>query len=175
MIQAWEPPQDGEKQPKQPKETDAVKRKFQSYGALQRRIDNDVQRLRMIEASMGSISSPDLSGMPKGGGDGTSKIERVIVQKDELERKIARQRVQERRLLDELEGLIDQLRNPDEQTVMEMRYIDSLRFWPICEALYSAMPDYEEKAEKYLKKTFKVHGSALQALARVYREDDTVN
>lgn len=172
MIQAWEPPQDGEKQLKAPKETEGIKRKLQSYGALQRRIDNDVQRLRTLEASMGSISSPDLSGMPKGGGDGTSKIERIIVQKDELERKIARQRVQERRLLDELEGLIDLLKDPDEHTVIEMRYIDCLRYWPICEALYSSMPDYEDNAEKYLKKTFKVHGSALQALARVYREDD---
>ena len=33
---------------------------------------------------MGSPSSPNLTGLPGGSGDGTSKAERQVVQKDEL-------------------------------------------------------------------------------------------
>ena len=127
---------------KQQKETDAIKQKLESYATLQ-----------------------------SGGGDGTSKIERQVAKKDELEKKIRRMIMEERQLRKELEQLIETLKNPDEQTVIEMRYIDRAKWWTVCAALYSTEPDYNEKADKYLKRTFKLHGSALQALARLSIEE----
>ncbi len=155
----------------QRKETDLVKKKLESYAALQRKIDNKNQRLKTLKASIGSTSSQNLTGMPGGGGNRESEEERYLIRVDDLERSIERLEQEERDLLDELEALIEQLENPDEQTVIEMRYIDRLRWWPICAALYSKEPDYEEKADKYLKRTFRIHGSALQSLARVYCKD----
>lgn len=158
-----------EKAKEQRKETDLVKKKLESYAALQRKIDNKNQRLKTLKASIGSTSSQNLTGMPGGGGNRESEEERYLIKVDDLERSIERLEQEERDLLDELEALIEQLENPDEQTVIEMRYIDRLRWWPICAALYSKEPDYDEKADKYLKRTFRIHGSALQSLARVYR------
>lgn len=159
---------------RKPKETDAVKKKLESYAALQRKIDNKIQRLRTLEASIGSTSAPNMSGMPGGGGNGESKVERLVVKKDELERSIRRLEQEERELLNELEALIDRLEDPDHQIVIEMRYIDRLPWWPICAALYSREDDYELNAHKYLKRTFKRHGSALLALAKVYRVEEEV-
>lgn len=172
MIEVLKAPEEVEKAKKPQKATDPVKKKLESYATLQRRIDNMIQRKDMLEASVGSTSSPNLSGMPGGGGNSGSEEERYVLKKDDLERKIKRLEQEERELLDELEALIEQLSNPDEQTVIEMRYIDRLRWWPICAALYAKEPDYDEKADKYLKRTFKLHGSALQALARVYRTEE---
>ena len=155
---------------KQQKETDAIKQKLESYATLQRKIDNQIERLENLNATMGSPSTPNLTGLPSGGGDGTSKIERQVAKKDELEKKIRRMIMEERQLRKELEQLIETLKNPDEQTVIEMRYIDRAKWWTVCAALYSTEPDYEEKADKYLKRTFKLHGSALQALARLNAE-----
>ena len=170
MIQVWTPPAGSDRAKKPPKETDAVKAKLESYAALQRKIDNKIQRLKMLEASKGSTSSPNLTGMPSGGGNGESKIERYMVKKDDLERSIKRLEKRERELLDELDSMIEQLKNPDEQSVIEMRYIDRLKWWPICAALFSGEADYDEKADKYLKRTFKLHGAALQALAKIYKD-----
>lgn len=156
---------------KQQKETDAIKQKLESYATLQRKIDNQIERLENLNATMGSPSTPNLTGLPSGGGDGTSKIERQVAKKDELEKKIRRMIMEERQLRKELEQLIETLKNPDEQTVIEMRYIDRAKWWTVCAALYSTEPDYEEKADKYLKRTFKLHGSALQALARLSIEE----
>lgn len=156
---------------KQPKETDAIKQKLESYATLQRKIDNQIERLENLNATMGSPSTPNLTGLPSGGGDGTSKIERQVAKKDELEKKIRRMIMEERQLRKELEQLIETLKNPDEQTVIEMRYIDRAKWWTVCAALYSTEPDYDEKADKYLKRTFKLHGSALQALARLSIEE----
>lgn len=158
---------------KQPKETDAIREKLERYAAFQRKIDNQIERLENLVATMGSPSTPNLTGLPSGGGDGTSKIERQVIRKTELEEKIRRTIREERELREELEKLIDAMKNPDEQTVIEMRYFDRARWWPICAALYSAEPDYDEKADKYLKRTFKLHGSALQALARIYGAETT--
>ena len=156
---------------KQPKETDEIKQRLESYAALQRKIDNQIERLENLIATTGSPSTPNLTGLPSGGGDGTSKIERQVARKDELEEKIRRMIKEERQLRRELEQLIEKLKNPDEQTVIEMRYIDRAKWWTVCAALYSTEPDYEEKADKYLKRTFKLHGSALQALARLSIEE----
>lgn len=156
---------------KQQKETDAIKQKLESYATLQRKIDNQIERLENLNATMGSPSTPNLTGLPSGGGDGTSKIERQVAKKDELEKKIRRMIMEERQLRKELEQLIETLKNPDEQTVIEMRYIDQAKWWTVCAALYSTEPDYNEKADKYLKRTFKLHGSALQALARLSIEE----
>lgn len=156
---------------KQQKETDAIKQKLESYATLQRKIDNQIERLENLNATMGSPSTPNLTGLPSGGGDGTSKIERQVAKKDELEKKIRRMIMEERQLRKELEQLIETLKNPDEQTVIEMRYIDRAKWWTVCAAIYSTEPDYNEKADKYLKRTFKLHGSALQALARLSIEE----
>lgn len=156
---------------KQPKETDEIKQRLESYATLQRKIDNQIERLENLIATMGSPSTQNLTGLPSGGGDGTSKIERQVARKDELEEKIRRMIKEERQLRGELEQLIEKLKNPDEQTVIEMRYIDRAKWWTVCAALYSTEPDYEEKADKYLKRTFKLHGSALQALARLNIEE----
>lgn len=156
---------------KQQKETDAIKQKLESYATLQRKIDNQIERLENLNATMGSPSTPNLTGLPSGGGDGTSKIERQVAKKDELEKKIRRMIMEERQLRKELEQLIETLKNPDEQTVIEMRYIDRAKWWTVCAALYSTEPDYNEKADKYLKRTFKLYGSALQALARLSIEE----
>ena len=140
---------------KQPKETDDIKRKLESFAALQRKIDNAIGRLESLTLTMGSPSTPNLTGLPSGGGDGTSKTERQVIRKLELEE------------------LIDRMEKPDEQTVIQMRYLDGSRWWPICAALYSNEADYAEKADKYLKRTFKLHGSALQTLARIDRAETT--
>ena len=108
---------------KQPKETDEIKKKLESYAALHRRIDNQIERLENLEAVMGSISSPSF----------------------------------------------DEMEKPDEQTVLEMHYFDAANWWTVCAALHGSREDYDEHEQRYLKRTFKLHGSALQSLARIYR------
>lgn len=110
---------------KQPKETDEIKKKLESYAALHRRIDNQIERLENLEAVMGSISSPSFDGISGGGGDGTSKQERQVIQKVTLEETIRRMIADEDQERSELEALISEMEKPDEQTVLEMHYFDA--------------------------------------------------
>ena len=155
---------------KQAKETDTIKQRLQSYAALQRRLDNKIERLVYLESITGSPSSPNLSGMPGSSGDGCSKTERQIVQKEELKSEIkdmTRRECEERK---ELERLVKEMQDPDEQTVIEMRYFDNAKWRPICDTLYSSNTDYMDKVDKYMKRIFKIHGSALQTLTRIQKQ-----
>lgn len=154
-------------QTKKPKETDEVKKKLEYYATYQRRIDNLIERLEYLESIMGSASTPNLSGLPSGGGDGSSKTERQVLKKLDLEQQIRDMIAAEAAECKELEAMIALMEKPDEQTVIEMRYLDGAKWWAISAALYGNEADYDEHEKRYLKRTFKIHGSALQSLARI--------
>lgn len=154
----------------QPKETDAIKHKLESFIALQRKIDNQIERLEQLKKTMGSPSSPNLGSSGGGSSDGVSKIERHIERKDDLERRIRELIGKESEIRTDLEQMIEHLTKPDEQALLEMRYLDRQDWWTICGALYGDREDYQS-GEKYLNKTFKLHGSALQSLAKIYNAE----
>lgn len=157
-------------QTKKPKETDAIKQKLEHYMTFQRRIDNQIERLDYLESVMGAPSSPNLSGEPSGGGDGSSKTERQVLKKLELQQAIRDMIADEAKERKELESMIALMQKPDEQTVIEMRYLDRAEWWAVSAALFGNDPDYDEHEKRYLKRTFKIHGSALQALAKIYAQ-----
>lgn len=153
------------------RETDDVRAFLEAYRILQRRIDNTERRIEALELSMGTPSGPNLSGMPSGGRGDSSKVEREVIRKAELEDRIRTLYAEENRHREEIEDLIDRLERPEQQTAIEMRYIDGARWDAVSAALYSDEADYEQREQKYLKRTFKVHGAALLALARIYNND----
>ncbi len=153
---------------KKPKETDAIKEKLEKYAGFQRLIDNQIARLENLTATLGSISSPGYSGMPTGSGDGTSKQERQVLRKIELEEKIRDMIAEEANQRGEINDMLDSMENPDERTVIELRYLDRQSWWSVSATLFGEEPDYDAHEKRYLKRTFKIHGSALQTLARIY-------
>ena len=155
---------------RQPKETDKIKAFLESYPKLQKRIDNTEARLTALCLSMGEPSTPSYSGMPSGSRDGSSKQERDVIKKIELEEKLRDMYAEENRKREQIEAMIERMDKPDEQTVIEMHYLDNSKWRPISIALYGEKPDYDQHEQKYLKRTFKIHGSALQTLARIYED-----
>ena len=156
------------KKNKQPKETDAVRELLDAFTRLRRRIDNTEKRRDSLEITMGAPSTSNYSGMSGGSRDGSSKAERDIIKKEELEEKLRDLYAEENRRREEIEALIDRMDDPDEQTVMEMHYLDGARWRTVSVALYGEEPDYDDNEQRYLKRTFRLHGSALLSMARAY-------
>lgn len=154
---------------KQPKQTDEIKELLKAYKQLQKRIDNIEKRIECLEISMGSPSGPSYSAAPGGSHDfSSSKIERDYIKWEELKEKLGNMNAEESRRREEIEGLIELMEKPNEQTAIEMHYIDGAKWRTVSVALFGEEPDYDENEERYLKRTFKIHGSALQTLARIY-------
>ena len=93
-----------------PKKTEEVRAKLDSFAGLQRKIDNQIERLEALISTMDSPSSPNLTGLPGGGFDGVSKTERLVIKKIELEDKIRKLEAKEASLRAEIEQLIEQLK-----------------------------------------------------------------
>lgn len=150
------------------KETDEIRALLESYTTYQKRIDNTEERLAFLELTIDSPSSPSLSGMPGGSRDGTSKQEREVIKKLELEERLAEMYAEENRKREEIEMLINLMDKPDEQTAIEMRYLDRANWRAISTVLYGNEADFDMNEQRYLKRTFRIHGSALQTLAKIY-------
>lgn len=159
-----------EENTKPKKETAEIRALLEAYPKCKARIDNTEERLLYLELMQDSPSSSNLTGMPSGSRDGSSKQERDTIKKLELEERLRDMYAEESNRREEIEGLIEQMDEPNEQTVIEMRYIDDAGWRSISVALHGKLPDYDEHEERYLKRTFKIHGRALQHLARIYKD-----
>jgi hypothetical protein len=158
-------------QPKE-KETDEIKKLLAAFVKLRKRIDNTEKRLEALELSVGA-STPSYSGMPGGGGERSSEQERYAIKKEEIQEKLDSMNAEENRRREEIEALIELMEKPNEQTVVEMHYLDNIPWRLISVAIWGEMPDYDENERRYLKRTFKIHGSALQSLAKIYKRQAT--
>lgn len=150
------------------KETDKIKKLLASFTKLRKRIDNTEKRLEALELSVGAPATPSYSGMPGGGGERSSEQERYAIKKEEIQEKLENMYAEENRRREEIEALFDLMEKPNEQTVMEMHYLDGIKWRVISVAIWGEKPDYDENERRYLKRTFKIHGSALQSLAKIY-------
>lgn len=157
---------------KKPKETDAIKALLAAFTKLRKRIDNTEKRLEALELSVGA-STPSYSGMPGGGGERSSEQERYAIKKEEIQEKLDNMYAEENRRREEIEALIELMEKPNEQTVIEMHYLDNIKWRLISVAIWGEEPDYDENERRYLKRTFKIHGSALQSLAKIYKQQAT--
>ena len=155
------------------KETDKIKKLLAAFLKLRKRIDNTEKRLEALELSVGAPATPSYSGMPGGGGERSSEQERYAIKKEEIQEKLENMYAEENRRREEIEGLIELMEKPNEQTVMEMHYLDGIKWRVISVAIWGEKPDYDENERRYLKRTFKIHGSALQSLAKIYNRQAT--
>lgn len=154
---------------RQPKQTDEIKALLAAFVKLQSRIDNKEKRIEALELTMTAPSIAGYDGaVGTGGRDTSSKMERNYIKLEELREQLENMIAEENRSREEIENMVDLMEKPNEQTVMEMRYLDGSNWWTICAALYGEEPDYDENEQRYLKRTFKLHGSALQSLARIH-------
>ena len=150
------------------KETDAIKAKLGAYILLQRRLDNQIERLVYITSSMYSPPNPQITGLPSGSGVDFDKTGRQVAKREEIEIKIKQLTADEQKLRREIEDLIQKLPTPDEQTVIEMRYLDRADWDQITSVLFGNRSDYIDRYDAYRSRAYKIHGSALQTLARFY-------
>ena len=150
----------------QPK-TKQVKDLLRRYTAMLRNIDNQYARLDRLAVKIEAPPGPDLTGMPRGQGTPTDRTGMMVARKLELEEQIKESIAEERRENAAIERMIRKLDNPDERAVIRLRYFDRAGWDEIAGALFGDRQDYLDKEETYQKRTFRLHGRALLALAKV--------
>ena len=147
--------------------TQKIKDRLADYTAMLRDIDNQIERLDRMTLTMAAPPGPDMTGMPRGSGTPTDRTGMMVARKLELEEQIKESIAEERRENAAIERMIRKLDNPDERAVIRLRYFDRAGWDEIAGALFGDRQDYLDKEETYQKRTFRLHGRALLALAKV--------
>ena len=133
--------------------TKEIKDRLAAYTAMLRRIDNNIERIERMEATMTSPKAQQLDAIPHSGGPAGDRMADMIARKEELEQKAREAIAEERAEHDALAAMVDQLPKPDESAVIEMRYFDRV--------------SYIEKYDSYMRRTLRIHGAALVGLAEL--------
>ena len=130
-----------------------------------REIDNQIERIERMEALMTSPTGPNLSGMPRASGSTGDRVAMQVARKMELEETIKETIEAEQAERKAIEEMVQQIKKPDERAVIRLRYFDRAEWPEICQILYGEAEDFEENTESYMRKIFRVHGTALVCLA----------
>lgn len=146
-------------------DVETVKQRLVEYRERERDIDNQIERVEWLDMKMTSIGSPVISDMPKGASPSHDKIGSMIAQKEELEFCIREDIKKQENERAEIEAILKKLKHSDERAVIRMRYFDGASWNDVVDMLFGAKADFLGKEDTYLRRTHKIHGSALLNMA----------
>ena len=147
-----------------------IKERLGEYTRLLREIDNQYERLGLMEMTMAAPPGPSMTGMPRGSGTPSDRTGLTVMRKMELEEQIKETITEEQKERASIEAMIQQVKRPDERAVLRLRYFDRADWDGICAALYGDRQDYLDRLDSYQNRTYKAHGRALLRLAEILKE-----
>lgn len=151
------------------KKTQPIKERLNEHRDMLTKLKALETELAFTEAQYGSTQSPNLSGMPSGGGHVSNPVAEMVARKIELEEKVQKQRAKIEEDWAELEKCIEELK-PVETLVINLRYYYGGEWDEICFSLFGRRKDYMEEIDRYMNRTFKIHGRALLTLSEIHPE-----
>lgn len=151
-------------------DVEAVKQRLTEYLENERDIDNQIERLEHLNARMVGVGAQVLTDMPKAPSATNDRMAELLGQKEELELSIRAAVSEQSRERQKIEQILKHLRNPDERAVIRMRYFDRSSWPEVRDMMFGHKADFDEKEETYLRRTHRVHGSALVNMAKYLEE-----
>lgn len=150
--------------------TQEIKERLGKYTAMLRDIDNQITRLERMESTMTSPKAQRLDGMPHSGSAVGDRIAELIGRKEELESSIREKIAEERQEHAILAAMVGEMKKPDERLVIQLRYFDRVSWPDTAETLFGDREDYVEKYDAYMRRTLRIHGTALVELAELNKD-----
>lgn len=140
------------------------------YRRLVRKLNTQSQRLRVVMTKLYTVGSPTLSDMPKNPSPSNDYETDLLDRKQHIEQIINTLEPERKMKSDLYEGIIEQIDDPDEQAVLQIRYLDCEKWDTVNEILFGDEEDFEERIDSYMRRTQKLHGRALQRFADIANE-----
>ncbi len=147
-----------------------IKNKLNAHRQLIEEIEVQELRLERIETKLASFGVSVLSDMPKASSMSYDRIADLIVQKDAINESIKSAALKLKNEREEIEKLIEHLSQAKEKTVIRGRYIDGDSWSDVCELIFGGKQDFLEKEDSYMRRTYKIHQSAISNMAKITEE-----
>lgn len=140
------------------------------YAENENALDDLLERIAALRSRMESPRAATIAGMPHGGGYESDPFSRGLSQIEELEEEAQALLLTSRTLYCEINGAIDQITGKgaaDMKCALRCRYIDRFGWAEVNQILFSRRSDFDDRQESFLRRTFRIHNEALEALQEV--------
>jgi hypothetical protein len=149
-----------------------LKTRLYGFREKERDIENQIERLDRLVTKMSTVGVSSLTDMPKSAGNVSDKIGIMVSLKQELEDNIIKEVEEQREERRKIESILDELHHSDEKAVIRMRYFDRASWNEIIYMMFGDRTDFNEKEDSYLRRVHKIHGAALQHMAKILAEKE---
>ena len=142
----------------------SIKDRLYRYLETEAEIEMELERYENLDVKIQGLHSPQITDMPKGG-PVEYRLEALLDQKAELDEKIKRlsaRQTYERRWIEEV---LSHLSKASEREVIRLKYIDACSWNDVAFSLFGGNVDFNERDDSYIRRTTKLHGRALAAMA----------
>lgn len=145
------------------KKTDNIKERLNTHRTMLEKLASLQNELEYARGQ--SLKIPKLTGMPSGGGLPGDPVNAIVERVDELKARIEQKRAEIDADWAEIEPLVELLQ-PAETLVINLRYLHGADWPEVCAAVFGRSGDYEVELDRYMNRTYKIHGKALLAMAK---------
>lgn len=144
----------------------SMRKRLADYRTLNEEIDNEIERLERMKERASSVSSSNLSGMPKAPSPVYDRMADMVTRIIDLENEIkdlVRERDEERKAI---EALVKRLDKAGERAVIRSRYLDLEEWEDVQFVLFGSKTDFDDKYDDYKQRMFRWHRSAIYKMAQ---------
>lgn len=149
-------------------QAEAVKDWLQAYRNEEKRIDEDLERLRELRARIMSIGAQEISDMPRAPAKIKDSLAEYIIRAEDLERRLSQRSIMHERDRAAILDLISSLSRADEKQIIEKRYLFGQEWTMVMYNVYHTCEDFPTKQEAYRRKMYRAHERALEEMGRLW-------
>lgn len=146
-----------------------IKAWLRRYGELQRDAGRLWDRAGELRGRISVARSTNLDGMPRGSSVDADRIGADLSRLEELEQEAREAQQEATAARRKIEAEIKKITGPrwaDRREVLRLRYIDGLKWEDAAERLFGDDPQFWDRQDVFLRRAFKLHRAALEALAQ---------
>lgn len=147
-------------------QADEVRDWLRAYVRCEAEIDDLLEKLRTLRASVTSISAQEITDMPKAASAAKDTLAEYMVRVEELERRINEKIAAHQLGKKAIEGVLEKMESPKQRRIIKFRYLDGLEWSDVIYQCYHDKKDYTEKIKAYSKRVYRDHDRALLEMAR---------
>ena len=139
------------------------------YQELQSDAARLLDRLDELRNRIQSARTTHIDGLPHGSGGDVDRIGGIVAQLEEVEEEAREAQEAATAARREIETAIRKITGrgwADRREVLRLRYIDGLRWEDATERLFGDDPKFWDRQDVFLRRAFKLHRAALEALAQ---------
>lgn len=148
-----------------------VKKYLMVFLDTEREIDNQIERLEILNGKLYSVGSPEITDMPRNPSPSNDRVSELLSRKDDCEKKVGKLLELQKKRRSVFEHVIDKVSGSDKRSVIDLRYMEGVRWDQICESLFGEREDFDERRDTYMRRVMRLHGWALQDMAGIIESE----